>query len=57
MPPKIPYAPLHRPFIDLIFSRDMEPGAVHRKCEMALGKDRKLSKKIGVKLASRIVIY
>ncbi len=61
MPPKVPYGPLHRPFIESIFSRDMELGAVRRKFEMALGKGaiaeaRELSKKIGVELASRIAI-
>ena len=59
MPPKIPYQPLHRPFNESIFSRGLELTETRRQFELAPGKGaiaeaRKLSKKIGVELASRI---
>ena len=61
MPPKVPYGPLHWPFIESIFSRGLELAETRREFELALGKGaiaeaRKLSKKIGVELASRIAI-
>ena len=56
-----PYGPIHRPFIESIFSRDSELAETRREFELALGKGaiaeaRKLSKKIGMELASRIAI-
>ena len=61
MPPKIPFGPIHRPFIESIFSRDSELAETRREFELALGKGaiaeaRKLSKNIGMELASRIAI-
>ncbi len=61
MPPKVPYGPLHWPFIESIFSRGLELAETRREFELALGKGaiaeaRTLSKKIGVELASRIAI-
>ena len=59
MPPKVPYGPLHRPFIESIFSRDLELTETRKEFELALSKGaiaeaRKLSKKVGAELASRI---
>ena len=61
MRPKVRYGPSHRPFIESIFSRDLELAETRKEFELALGKGaiaeaRKLSKKIGVELASRIAI-
>ncbi len=61
MRPKVCYGPSHRPFIESIFSRDLELAETRKEFEIDLGKGaiaeaRKLSKKIGVELASRIVI-
>ena len=61
MPPKVPYGPIHRPFIESIFSRGLELAEKRREFELALKRGeiteaRKLSKKIGMELASRIAI-
>ena len=61
MPPKVPYGPFRRPFIESIFSRDQELVEVRRKFESALRKGaiaraRKLNEKVGAELVSRISI-
>ena len=61
MRPKVRCGPSHQLLIESILSLDLELAAVGRKIEIALGRGaiagaRKLSKKIGLELASRIAI-
>lgn len=61
MAPKISYGPLHRPYVESIFSRDLLLSDVRRKFESALGEGDvdaagELRVRIGAALVSRIAI-
>ncbi len=61
MPPKVPYGPSHRPFVESVFNRDPELADVRREFESALKAGdldfaRELSEKIGLGLVSRTAV-
>ena len=61
MLPRVPYGPMHQPFVKSIFNRDQELADIRAEFESAIIKGdiaeaRMLSEKVGEGLASRIAI-